>query len=247
MNIDLDPKYSKFIRTKERNPRCEWEHIDSSQCSWVYSDAVRIKKQLIDNRRLITNRRVLDLGCHDGILTQAMVQLGARHVIGTNVRLHMIDLVNSALKDAGSDSVAHVIYHDLYDLPALDRLLANADTVHITGTIFHVSHHYDLLWHLCSGRADHIILDSIYYLPDWHRPQPMQTWHVEDSDNVLWGLDARTRKHRQAFVGIPNLAWYRQALDLFGWHVVNIDYVNFVHFEEKLRRRCILTCQRQGC
>lgn len=246
MMIDLDPKYSVYIRMKERNPRCQWSRLAASQCSWVYSDAVRIDKQLIANKDLIRNRRVLDLGCHDGILTQAMVQLGARHVIGTNVRPHMIDLVNSALHDANSSSVAHVIYNDLYDLDALDRLLVNADVVHITGTIFHVNHHYELLWHLCRGAADHIILDSIFYLPDWHRPDPMQSWRLEDSDNVLWGVDRRTRSSRRAFVGIPNLAWYRMTFDLFGWDIVRTDYVNFVHFEERLRRRCIMTCQRRA-
>lgn len=243
--IDLDPKYSVYVRIKERNPRLQWDRLATSRCAWIYSDAVRIKKQLIDNQDLIQGRRILDLGCHDGILTQAMAQLGARQITGTNVRPNMIDLVNRALHDAGSADVARVVYHDLYNLAALDQLLTSVDTVHITGTIFHVNHHYDLLWHLCRGGANDIILDSIFYLPDWHRPDPMQSWRLEDSDNVLWGVDTRTLASRQAFVGIPNLAWYQTTFDLFGWDIVRTDYVNFVHFEERLRRRCIMTCRRR--
>ena len=167
INIDLDPKFANYIRVKELNPAIQWDLLDQENCNWVYSDAVRIKKQLIDNIDLIQDKNIIDLACYNGILTQAMCQLGARKVTATDVRSDMIKIVNEGLAHSGFQNQAGVIYHDLYDLVMLDNLLIGVDTIHIAGVMFHVNHHYELLYRLSQSNATAMILDTLFYLPEY--------------------------------------------------------------------------------
>jgi hypothetical protein len=244
--LDLDSRFAHFVRGKMQNPHLQYAQIAQSACKWAYSDRLRIKTQLIDNIELIKNRRVLDLGCHDGILSEAMDQLGARSVIATNVRQDMIDLVNQCLKELPVPTLVTVIKHDLYDLDTLDLLLEQSDTIHFSGTVMHLNHHYQLFYHLCNNRPDHMILDSIYYDQSWHHATPLQTWRLESMEDVLFGHDQKSQTtDGKIFVGTPNLCWYRQMLDMFGWQLVEHHDLAYVHFEEKLRRRSVMVCQRR--
>lgn len=245
--LDLDSRFAHFVRGKMQNPHLQYAQIAQSNCKWAYSDRLRIKTQLIDNLELIKNQRVLDLGCHDGIFGHVMDQLGAKSVIATNVRQGMIDLVNDCLKELPAPTIMQVIKHDLYDLEGLDHLLEQSDTVHFSGTTMHLNHHYQLFHRLCNNQPDHMILDSIYYDQSWHHPTPSQTWRLESAQEVLFGHDhkSHTTDGKKIFVGTPNLSWYRQMLDMFGWQLVKHHDLAYVHFEEKLRRRSVMVCQRR--
>jgi hypothetical protein len=244
--LDLDASFAMFVRGKLLNPHLQFAQIKNSRCKWPYSDRIRIQTQIIDNQNLITNRKVLDLGCHDGILSQAMSQIGARCVLATNVRSDMVSLVNQCLVEHSAQSTVRVIQHDLYDLHKLDELLEQSDTIHFTGTLMHLNHHYELFHHLCNSRPDHMILDSIYYDDTWYDERPMQTWRIEPSEEKLFGHDPRTQASgNKTFVGTPNLSWYRHALDMFGWDLYQHRYVAYVHFEEKLRERCVMLCKKR--
>lgn len=221
----------------------QWHDIGDTQ--WSYHDKARIKLQLLDNIDLIKNKKILDLACHDGVFTEAMTQLGCDHAIGTDVRPSVIDTVVSCLRDANRSDRCEMIFHDLYDLDGLDRLLNTVDTIHFAGAVMHVNHHFDLFRRLCSNRPSAMILDSIYFDDTWFDHRPMQLWCMEDSTNILNGHESKKRiECTEIFVGAPNLAWYKHIFALFGWQIKSVQYINYVHFEEKLRRRCVMRCER---
>jgi cyclopropane fatty-acyl-phospholipid synthase-like methyltransferase len=221
----------------------QWNDIHSPE--WSYHDKARIKLQLLDNIDLVANKKILDLACHDGVFTEAMMQLGCEHVIGTNVRSMAVDILRSCLEDSDRTTHCDIVLHDLYDLDSLDCLLGQVDTIHFAGAVMHVNHHFDLLYRLCHNKPSAMILDSIYYDDTWFYQQPMVSWRIENSTNVLYGYDNKHQtRNTDIFVGTPNLAWYQHVFPLFGWQINTVRYVNYVHFEEKLRRRCVMRCER---
>ncbi len=240
--MNLNPKFRTYVTLKEQNNKLEWDLLDIQNCSYPYSDKVRIQKQLIDNIDLIKDKNILDLGCHNGIFLDAMIQLGAKAVLGTNVRSDMIGLANEAITKSGYNN-ATVIYNDIYDLNALEKLLPNVETIHLCGLLYHINNHFELLCKISDSKASSLILDSIYYLPDWYDQQPKVTWRRENPMPTINGMDVKT-PGQNIFVGIPNLQWYIESLPMLGWTIKNIDYVTFMHFKSKIRRRVVITCTR---
>lgn len=242
--IDLDPRFRTWVVGRERNPKLLWDRLDAQNCHYPYSDQIRIQRQLIDNIDWIRDRRVLDLACHLGIFGDACMQLGARSVTGTNIRPRIIDIVNQGFQHAGWQDRARVISHDIYDTATLQQLCDQHDLVLLAGIMYHVNNHFDILSAISRSLCSKLIIDTIYYLPDWHDTRPLVTWLIESDQSESMGRDNKTAETNSTFVGIPNFCWYQQALALLGWQIQSTAHVNFMHFATKLRRRAVITACR---
>jgi hypothetical protein len=242
--IDLDPKFRTWVVGREKNPKLRWNLLDQQNCRYPYSDQIRIQKQLIDNIDYIKDQRVLDLACHLGIFGDACMQLGAKSVTGTNIRPRIIDIVNQGFQHAGWLDRAKVIDQDIYNIKALQHLCNHHDVVLLAGIMYHVNNHFDILTTISNSTCNRLIIDTLYYLPDWYETQPRVTWYSESNQPEFNGHDLKTASTNTAFVGIPNFCWYQQALELLGWHIRSTAHVKFMHFHTKLRRRAVITACR---
>lgn len=242
--INLDAKFRTWAVGREKNPKLQWDRLDQQNCRYPYSDQIRIQKQLIDNIDLIKHHRVLDLACHLGIFGDACMQLGAQSVTGTNIRPRIIDIVNQGFQHAGWQDRARVIYHDIYDTLGLQQLCDQHDLVLLAGIMYHVNNHFDILSAISRSSCRNLVIDTLYYLPDWHDTRPTVNWYLESTQPEYNGSDPKTAETNNAFVGIPNFCWYQQALELLGWQIKSTVHVHFMHFATKLRRRAVITACR---
>lgn len=240
MNVnDLSARFATVQQLRQQDPSVEWHQVAEQDSVWSPALARRIQHQLIDNIDCIRNQRVFDVSCGDGIITEAMCQLGASWVTATEVRPQVIEQTRQALADAGHTQVT-IEKVTVYDVNHLQQLSFGHDTVHLGSVLFHVNNHFELL-HAVSGHAQHIIIDTKVQPASWHSPEPLIVWHQESNSVGMFGWDHKTDTTGQCFVGLPNLAWCRTALELLGWRLRTVKYYQYAHFQHRVQRKCVIT------
>ena len=242
----LDPAFYSYVITKVSN-----ESIDRNDSQhtyqWTYHDKIRIQKMLIDNVDLIKDKKIIDLGCNTGLFSFVCATLGATTVLGTNIRPELNNICNMAAASIGIDKKLSVIYHDVYDLQTIPKLLDGIDTILFSGLIYHINHHYTLLTELTKSNATSIIIDTHIHDIDFYLSNSADIrWVEESQDCDLNGFDSDAINADVTFVGLPTAQWISHALQNLGWTIKSSTVVQFCSFRSRLSARGIVTATRDN-
>ncbi len=118
-------------------------------------------RALIDsNEAIIRGKSVLDIASHDGRWSLAACKAGARHVVGIEVREHLVKSAHTNMrKYQVSEDQVHFVLGDV--LEVLDQLEPGSfETVFCFGFFYHTMHHMLLLSKIARLRPTHVILDT---------------------------------------------------------------------------------------
>jgi SAM-dependent methyltransferase len=120
----------------------------------------RAQVLLVENQSLVQNKRVLDLGSHDGRFSYACLKLGARSITGIEGRPHLVNNSISNLKQLGySPGQYEFIQGDVFD--ELPRIKSGSfDTVLCFGFFYHTTRQAELLAQIVRIQPANLILDT---------------------------------------------------------------------------------------
>lgn len=233
-------KYYEYAYHKFFNPSVkyeEWQPWDQ----WDYPDRdiERFGAIIKDNKKFISNKTILDIGCHLGYLSLFCLHNNAKHVIGTNVRDNELEIANEICHNAGYTSYEFK-YQDLYNLKELKNLCDTVDTVILSGVLYHVHNHYDLLECIFSSSAENVIIETNLSPLEMgeNAKHPCIFWNFEESSEPTAGWYKNKEK---IFTGCPNSRWIKDIFNHFGIDIEYFNKIEYTNDKEKLRKRLIIT------
>jgi SAM-dependent methyltransferase len=174
------------------------------------------------NKSVLSGRRVLDLGCHDGRWSFAALQAGARQVVGIEARGH---LVRKAMENFDHYGVPEDSY-DLINGDAVEVLrnlnAGNFDVLMCLGFFYHTLEHMRLLLEARRIGAEYMIIDT--NISPAHEPIVALTFEaVEDTRN---SIDYGQIGSKNALVGVPSRPALIAMLDYAGYRSEFFDWQN---------------------
>ncbi|MGC1469936.1 MAG: class I SAM-dependent methyltransferase [Sphingorhabdus sp.] len=127
--------------------------------AWAERLAWRQNQLLEPYAAQIVNRTVLDLGCHDGRWMDAILKIGARHVIGVDARSDNLSRCEVNLRAAGHEPQNYTLRRaDLEDQTSLDDF--EFEIVIAFGVLYHLLSPLALLQRICSTRPSMLLIDT---------------------------------------------------------------------------------------
>lgn len=238
----IDTKFAHFAPLRQHLP-VSYHDFDALDANLPPSIQDRLTYHVLAHRADLHGKRVWDIGCGDGVLTQAIYQMQPSRLLATDVRTETLDHLHAVFDECGFDTV-HFSHCDVYDQNTMTQLAGQTDTIHMGGLFFHVNNHFQLLHTLCSGSANCVIFDTVVDKSSWTQSRCQVEWHLEDSDHVMFGRDRRTQHKGQSWIGHPNLAWITQTVEILDWCIADIKYHHYIHRTKRLQRKCIFTLRR---
>ena len=133
--------------------------IETSETGhWLSRLNARYTALIHQNRHLFDGARVLDLAAHDGRFAFAALQHGAEHVVGIDVKGHLMETGRQHMETYGvsPDRYSYLV-GDMYD--CLD-IHGPFDVVLIFGIFYHINDHMGLLTRVAEVNPAHLILDT---------------------------------------------------------------------------------------
>jgi len=161
---------------------------------------------LAPHRQIFQDRVVLDLGCHTGVSSRMIKDMGARLVIGVDQDAGAIDLARRHLSIPGLE----FLVHDLEQIHELQCLVDMSQIVVTFGTLYHLCRHHDFMNTVCSAGVEYLIVDSLY------GPESINTQVWSHFESNFFDRSSIIPKY------VPNLAWLTAQSATLGF---GLDYV----------------------
>ena len=208
-------------------------HLYNTQDSWdqwlnefepayqydVYVDE-KLRKIFANNQPQVKDRFVVDLACNLGYLSLAASNLGAKKVLGLEVRQEFIDTFDKIRMHWPLDNIS-LLKCNIEDIECLRPYLADVDTIIYAGHFYHTINHVSILTAISDSNASCLILEST--LIDNHDGQDF-SYGLEDTVYALNGfLDERTQFYK---VGAPSLEKTQELLVNLGWSINSIEIIH---------------------
>jgi SAM-dependent methyltransferase len=213
-----DKKYYEFawhmfFSNKFDGLQQEWENwLPWDIWDWPVYDLNRYKTIISNNRSIINDRNVLDIGCSLGYLSLISLHYGCKNVTGIDARQDKLALADFISRQAGYKNFTFKRV-DLHS-PEFIEVSKNIDTVILPAVLHHVPNHYGILSKITSSDASHLILDNAESEKFYRDPTPQIDWTTEHTDDHM---NAYSPYKKSAMVGIPNQAWINLAMEDLGW------------------------------
>lgn len=190
----------------------------------------KIKQVVYDNKDIIIGRRVVDLATRDGCIGFACLKLGADSVLLTDARKEHILACDYAASLLGySEQQVKAVQSDLNDYDQTTALCKGADTVILSGLLYHVHNHYDILQSICQGNPNDIIFETREsrnaQTECFDSQEPIILYNLEPSAKFTNGVG----NTEVLLVGSPNLAWFKLAMNQLGYRLVKTDTYRYVY------------------
>jgi len=182
---------------------------------------IRIKRNILDNSNVIKNQRVLEFGCFFGDFSYASISCGATHVVCTDVRNETLNIakLRAQLRNVPTDVISFEIA-DLHNYENNFRLSKNADTVIISGVMYHVHDHYAILESIANARPKYIVIETVENDKIKDIPDPVIVYDFELSFASCWGW---YNNQEMVPVGTPNSAWFDFAMQSLKYKRIKKD------------------------
>lgn len=165
--------------------------------AWAERLAWRYNQLLKPYAELIVNRTILDLGSHDGRWIDALLKLGARHVIGVDARSENLTRCVRNLHQAGHEPDKYTLHHaDIEDQKSLDDL--EFDFVIAFGVLYHLLSPLALLQRICSVQPLMLLIDTAI------APGAGRFLRLYAEDSALVGNGMATNQGGKALVCHPS-------------------------------------------
>ncbi len=134
--------------------------VDSSETGpWLDRLNARYLSLIHENRAELKGARVLDLASHDGRFGFAALMSGAAHVVGIDVKGHLVDAAIEHFLAYGIEpSRFDLLVGDMYDYLDTPR---SFDVVLCFGILYHVNDHWGLLRRIADTGPHTVLIDSL--------------------------------------------------------------------------------------
>lgn len=219
MNITLPhAKYFEYIshlfHSKQLIPMSEWTPAWSN-----YPNAAlkKFETVLLNNQSIITNNRILDLGCHSGFMCYVASQLGAKSVTGVNIRQYPIDVANYFFNQLQVPNYKFVV-GNIEDFSSLEQLCKTADTVIMSTVLEHLRNPEFVLHTISNSNVQNIIIESS--IADDNADGPMLYYYTQDSDLEFNAFDNNNKKSLGC---CPNQRFLEVILYYHGWKITKYE------------------------
>ena len=129
-------------------------HALANRLNW------RAEMLLTRNPTAIKDKKILDLGSHDGRFSWACLELGASHVTGVEARPHLVKFANENLIGLGYGLQSFTFVEgDVFDyLPTVE--LGEFDTILCLGFFYHTARQIELMNEVKRIEPEFFILDT---------------------------------------------------------------------------------------
>ena len=189
--------------------------IDWDEWTYPVQDLLRFHAIILDNIKHIKGKRIIDLASHIGYLSLFSLHIGAKHAICTNIEAESRYIVREVLLAAGySVEQFQAVIADLHDYKTTTKLCATCDTVIISGVLYHVHDHYQILESICAAGPATIIIETSESNNILDNPMPLIEWHTEDGTSDTKGF---YNSMNNILVGHPNASWFKLTMDTLGY------------------------------
>lgn len=177
----------------------------------------RFKALIENNREIIKNSVVLDLGSHDGRWSFAALLNGASKVIGVEGRKELVDICYHTMKKYRiHDEKYSFIVGDVFD--EIKNIDEKIDIVFCFGIFYHIMNHVLLLQSIKRLQPNYIIIDSAVS----NSESPIIEIRLENINNPAAAIKGNVAQ--QAVVGRPSKKAIELMLTNLGF---NFSYYNW--------------------
>jgi predicted nicotinamide N-methyase len=114
------------------------------------------------NAALLKNKRIIEIGAHDGRWTFAALNAGAAYVRGVEPRRHLVENAETTLRRYGIPEHAYdFVCNDAYaELERLANEGQTFDTALVLGFFYHTTRHHELIQHIAGLGCSAIVIDT---------------------------------------------------------------------------------------
>jgi 16S rRNA G966 N2-methylase RsmD len=194
---------------------------------------------LIDNNKeIIENASILDLGSHDGRWSFAALKNGAKNILGIEVRKNLIE---NAKKNMELYNVSQEKYSFIFGdvLKEIKKIRPNQfDLIFCFGFFYHIMNHMDLLSEIKRINPKYLVLDTSVVPSE----EPIVKIIEEDSTNESMGIDQNMPNEKMVLVGMPSkktveimLKKLGFQITYFDWHKTEKNWDNLWDYKENKR------------
>lgn len=205
---ELDIKKSLFI----------WDKEKQNNRPHPIREIFRFKKIILDNKEFIENKTILELGCHVGFLSQCCLSIGAKKIIGTNVRKKQIKIAKTLAKRYKLGESDYMI-SDIHEYKEVFKLCELSDVVLLAGILHHVDDHNEILNQITCSKAKTIIIEFGEHDETTQQTEPKIIDEEEEIQQSMLGWHKNVSK--RYMVGVPNYAWVEKIMNDLGWKNIN--------------------------
>jgi len=209
--------YHKFFSKNDTLKFNKWN--DWKEWSYSIQDLIRFKNIILDNEEFIREKTVIDFGCHLGYLTLFCLHLGSKFVKATNIRKKYLDIAEEILIAAGYNNTNFELLNtDIHNYQTNINLCKDIDTVLLSGIIYHIHDHYNVLESVTKNKPKIVIIEIKETKNTLNTNYPMIDWKVEDAANPVNGSNSN---YDTVLVGFPNSKWLDLAMEQLNYMKIN--------------------------
>jgi SAM-dependent methyltransferase len=206
---DFCDRYPRFLETTETVPS-----RSRLNARW---------RAIIDwNRAVLADRRVLDLGCHDGRWTFAALEAGACHVVGVEARVHLAKKAAENFSYYGVPAGAYEIVTGDAMATLCGMKIGGIDVVMCLGFFYHTLEHMRLLLEARRLGAEYVIIDTSIS----PAKEPIIALAFESTADPRNAVDYGSTGSNKALVGSPSKSGLLAMLDYAGYVAEFFDWQN---------------------
>jgi len=238
-----DKKYYEYAYHKFFNPSVEYQTWQPWN-EWTYPERDLIRFHHIINQQLdyIQKKRVLDVACHLGYLSLFCLYHGSSFVTGTNIRERELSIAKEINTIAGYNNF-NFIDSDIYNIEEFANLCNRHDTVLLSGILYHINHHYQVLKAIAESSADTVIIESCLHNSITLGNSPIINWTFE---NVFDSVSGYEKNQSTTFVGIPNHQWIEKALLQLKFHIVYNEIFDYKRVDGTVKKKCVIVGKKSN-
>jgi 2-polyprenyl-3-methyl-5-hydroxy-6-metoxy-1,4-benzoquinol methylase len=225
--VNLEEEWKKWTPLKE----------------WHYPiiDLNRFNIIILQNLNKLHNQNVLDIGCSIGYLSLFSLHVGAKNVIGVDIRENKLKIANFICQNAQFTNY-QFIKSDINNTYSLLEHCQKVDTILFSGTLYHTSNHYEILKTFSKSKAKNIIIENSEVSRFVNDHTPNIDWKQEEVHNNMNGWH---ESNKNVLVGRPNQAWINAAMTELGWRLCKINYFKMYKLFDGTSTRCCSVFERK--
>ena len=193
----------------------QWTNEFESSYQWSEHDAEKITAVLGKNLQYIKDKKIIDLACNLGYFTLASSNIGAKSVIGLEVRQPYIDVFNKVKKHWPYNNV-NIVNVNLENIDILNDMLTDIDTIVYAGHLYHTVNHVPILSAFTKSSATTVIIESI-----------ISKFNGKFKESAADPLNGYIDKDTNIVAACaPTLAETKKMMTSLGWTIVSEDVIH---------------------
>lgn len=174
------------------------------------------------NREALEGANVLDIASHDGRWSYAVLDAGARHVTGVEVRPELVAAAEENFRTLNVDREKYDFETaDLFESDALSRIY---DVVLCLGFFYHTLRHLEAVERIVRCQPKLIILDTMITPASGVAISLV----AENAGNPANGMDLWGVRNGKILVGHPSRSAVMMMFSHFGYEVTEFDWPRFM-------------------